>query len=98
MTMTASEAKSRFGQLLDTAQREPVTIQKNGRAFAVMLSQHDYDRMQEELRELRSLSETAFLMRGRNAERLTRSMRELEEGRVVETTLEEIEAMAADED
>ena len=38
---TAKEAKNRFGQLLDAAQREPVTITKNGRAVAMMLSASD---------------------------------------------------------
>ena len=94
MNITATDAKSRFGQVLDTAQREPVTIEKNGRAFAVMLSKHDYDRLQAELQELRSDAETAFLLRGRNAERLSASMRDLDEGRVVEKSLEELEALA----
>ena len=39
---TAKEAKNRFGQLLDAAQREPVTITKNGRAVAMMLSASDH--------------------------------------------------------
>jgi len=38
---TAKEAKNRFGQLLDAVQREPVTITKNGRAVAMMLSASD---------------------------------------------------------
>ena len=41
----AKEAKNRFGALLDSAQREPVTIQKNGRAVAVLLSVEDYRRL-----------------------------------------------------
>jgi len=38
---TASDAGRGFGQLLDAAQREPVTITKNGRAVAMMLSASD---------------------------------------------------------
>jgi len=38
---TASEARRRFGVLLETVQREPVTITKNGRAAAMMLSVSD---------------------------------------------------------
>ena len=38
---TASEARRRFGVLLETVQREPVTITKNGRAVAMMLSVSD---------------------------------------------------------
>ncbi len=42
-TVSANEAKARFGQLLDTARREPVTIEKHGRPVAVMISKEDYD-------------------------------------------------------
>lgn len=44
-TITAIDAKNRFGQLLETAQREPVTVTKQGRPAAVMLSVEDYQRM-----------------------------------------------------
>ena len=37
-SMTANAAKTRFGELLDTAQREPVTIEKHGRPVAVVMS------------------------------------------------------------
>ena len=42
-TIAAREAKLRFGELLDTAQREPVTIEKHGRRVAVVLSAAEYD-------------------------------------------------------
>jgi prevent-host-death family protein len=42
-TMTAANAKNRFGQLLDAAQREPVVITKNDRPVGVLLSMQDYD-------------------------------------------------------
>jgi prevent-host-death family protein len=38
---TASDARRRFGRLMETAQREPVTITKNGRAAAIMVSASD---------------------------------------------------------
>jgi prevent-host-death family protein len=41
----AREAKNEFGHLLDSARREPVTIEKNGRPVAVMLSLEDYERL-----------------------------------------------------
>jgi len=41
--ISAHEAKARFGQILDTAQHEPVTIEKHGRAVVVMLSKEEYD-------------------------------------------------------
>ena len=42
--MTALEAKNRFGQLIDAAQRRPVTVTKNGRAAVVVMSVEDYER------------------------------------------------------
>jgi prevent-host-death family protein len=42
-TMASTDAKTNFGALLDAAQREPVTIEKKGRAVAVMLSKEQYD-------------------------------------------------------
>ena len=44
--MTARDAKNRFGQLMDDAQRGPVTIEKNGRPFAVMQSYEDFQEVQ----------------------------------------------------
>ena len=41
--MSSTEAKTHFGALLDIAQREPVKIQKKGRAVAVILSIQDFE-------------------------------------------------------
>jgi prevent-host-death family protein len=40
--MTATDAKNRFGQMLEMAQKEPVRIQKNGRDVGVVLSPEEY--------------------------------------------------------
>jgi prevent-host-death family protein len=40
-TMTALEAKNAFGQFLEAAQREPVTITRNGRDVGAMFSTAD---------------------------------------------------------
>ncbi len=45
-TVAAKEAKNRFGQLIDDAQRGPVTIEKNGRPFAVVQSYADFEEAQ----------------------------------------------------
>lgn len=37
-TMTAAEAKQRFGQLMDKAQRGPVAITKHGRRVGVFMA------------------------------------------------------------
>jgi len=44
-TITATDAKNKFGQVLDEAQREPVRIQKNGRDVAVVVSAAEYERL-----------------------------------------------------
>ena len=42
-TISASEAKTHFGALIDRVQHEPVTIQKQGRPVAVMVSFESYE-------------------------------------------------------
>jgi len=46
-TMSANEAKKHFGELLDIARREPVSVEKHGRPVAVMMSAEDYDEIQQ---------------------------------------------------
>ena len=41
ITVTSVEAQNRFGQLLDTVQREPVVITRHGRTAAFMVSPQD---------------------------------------------------------
>ena len=41
--ITATDAKNKFGQMLEMAQKEPVRIQKNGRDVAVVLSPEQYE-------------------------------------------------------
>ncbi|MFY9259177.1 MAG: type II toxin-antitoxin system Phd/YefM family antitoxin [Gallionella sp.] len=38
ITITSTEAQNRFGEMLDTAQREPVTITRRGRPLAFIIS------------------------------------------------------------
>jgi prevent-host-death family protein len=45
--IAAADAKTNFGALLDKAQREPVTISKNGRAVAVMMSATAFEEHQQ---------------------------------------------------
>lgn len=46
-TFTAKEAKNNFGRLLDEARIAPVTIKKNNRDFAVIISIGEYKRFEE---------------------------------------------------
>ncbi len=41
-SIAAKEAKIHFGELMDTVQREPVSIKKYGRPVAVMMSAEEY--------------------------------------------------------
>jgi prevent-host-death family protein len=42
---TATEAKNRFGEMLEMSAVETVIIEKNGRDVAVLLSKAEYDKM-----------------------------------------------------
>jgi len=45
-SIAAARAKLNFGQLLDSAQKEPVTITKKDRPVAVLLSTEEYNRLE----------------------------------------------------
>ena len=51
ITLTSVEAQNRFGQLLDTVQREPVTITRHGRAAAFIVSPRDMDELLDSRRK-----------------------------------------------
>jgi prevent-host-death family protein len=41
--ISATDAKNRFGELLEMARKEPVQVQKNGRTVGVMISPEQYE-------------------------------------------------------
>lgn len=41
ITVTSVEAQSRFGELIDRSQREPVEVTRRGRTVAYVVSGHD---------------------------------------------------------
>ena len=45
MHVTATELKNRLGRYLDTAQIEPVIVEKSGRVSNVVLSKRRYDQL-----------------------------------------------------
>lgn len=59
-TITATEAKTKFGQYLDLTRTEPVTIEKSGRDIAVMISIEEYQRF-------RALEDAYWLDRAKQA-------------------------------
>lgn len=44
-TLSARDAKNRFGYLIDTARQEPVSVEKHGRPVVVVISIEDYERL-----------------------------------------------------
>lgn len=40
-SMTSVEEQSRFGELIDRAQREPIALTRHGRVVAYVVSEHD---------------------------------------------------------
>ncbi len=50
-SVTALEAKNRFGEVMEAAQRQPVSITRNGRPSVVMISAESYARRRRIARE-----------------------------------------------
>ena len=67
-TYTANEAKTRFGEFLDRAQREPVRVMRHERVVGVMVSAQDYEAMRafyaDRLRQTLDESATAAARAG----------------------------------
>lgn len=57
IAVTSVEAQSRFGELIDRAQREPIEVTRRGRTVAYVVSEHDM----KELVDLRKRREEAAL-------------------------------------
>jgi prevent-host-death family protein len=60
MKVSSVEAQSRFDQLLDMVQREPVTITRHGRVVAVMLSPQDMQELRDAQASKRKNAVEAF--------------------------------------
>jgi prevent-host-death family protein len=48
-SISATDAKNRFGEVLEMARKEPVHIQKNGRDAGVLISPEEFQRYQAAL-------------------------------------------------
>lgn len=59
-TLNASDAKREFGEMLLDVQKEPVSINKNGKPVAVVISANDY----QEFNKLRELLLKAEIQKG----------------------------------
>ena len=50
-SMSARDAKNRFGYLLDTARHEPVSIEKHGRPVVIVISVEDFERLSTNMKQ-----------------------------------------------
>ncbi len=62
VTLTSREAKEKFGVLVDTARREPVTITKHSRPTVVVISSERYA-------ELEALEDEVWIKRAKRAQK-----------------------------
>jgi antitoxin Phd len=60
-TIPATEAKNKFGELLEVIHKEPVEISKKGRPVAVVISIADYKEMQGKIAQSRPKSDFSWL-------------------------------------
>jgi prevent-host-death family protein len=73
-TFTANEAKTRFGELIDRVQREPIQVTRRNRVVGVMVSAEDYHAMRafyaDRLRHTLKQSAEAAAAKGLTDEKL----------------------------
>lgn len=67
LTLTSVEAQSRFGELIDRSQREPVQVTRRGRPVAYVICDQDM----QALNDLRTRRETASRWYAQYREQLT---------------------------
>lgn len=53
--LTVTEARDRFSEIVETAEREPVFLTKHGRPQAVVLGAAEYERMVERIEDAEDL-------------------------------------------
>ena len=61
-TMTSVEAQNHFGMLLDTAQREPISITRRGRPVAYLFSPQEYEALTQRKNGIDVQSSTTQLL------------------------------------
>jgi len=79
-SIAAREAKVHFGELIDNAQREPVSIEKYGRPVAVIMSSEEYKQIKLERLRARLAEGELQLDRGQGVNGRT-FFKEIKEGK-----------------
>lgn len=88
-TLSSTDLRKNLAETLDQVNDDhtPVIVTRAGGEPVVIISLEDYAAMDE----------TAYLLSSpKNAERLRASIKNIEEGKVVTKTMEELEAMASE--
>lgn len=78
-TIPATEAQNRFGELLETVNREPVGIAKKGRAVAVVLSAQTYLNMKRKISDLETPASFKGLAAWRKSTKRLRTNKPMDE-------------------
>lgn len=60
--LSVTDARERFSEVIETAEREPVFLTKHGRRQAVVLSAAQYDRMLELVEDAEDLADADAAM------------------------------------
>jgi antitoxin Phd len=63
LTLSSLQAQNKFGELIDSAQREPVAITRRGRTVAYVIDHYTYRRAMSEMFPLRGDEAVAELDR-----------------------------------
>jgi antitoxin Phd len=84
ITVTSVEAQNRFGHLLDTVQREPVTITRHGRTVAFIVSPQDMQDLQGAFRKRGAALEAFEAYFAKADAMLTPATRELTDADIVQ--------------
>ena len=64
LIITSVEAQNRFGQLLDTAQREHITITRRGRPVAMLMAVQEFEARQQSDASARIARQAVTAFRG----------------------------------
>lgn len=83
ITVSSVEARNRFGQLLDTVQREPVIITRHGDVAAFVISPQDMRDLQDARRKRSTAVEAFEAFFARNAGTSTPAAKNLTDEDVV---------------
>jgi prevent-host-death family protein len=78
-TIPATDAKNKFGELLEAIHREPVEISKKGRSVAVVISIADYENMLKKITQYESKADFSWLKTWRSKVRKLPKAKTLDE-------------------